>query len=250
MTTSDQQTSHGTQPQIGDAFGAALLAHHRGDDGTHVVERDDGHRHEGDAARYFGGLDAWSPAEAAAGELMTGRVLDVGTGAGRVAIEAARRGLDVLAIDTSPGAIEVSRHRGVPRAKVATIDELGDETWDTITLFGSNLGLMGSRDEAPRFLSVLRGLAARGAVMLGSSRDPLLTDDEAHLRYHRRNIERGHMPGQVRIRVAYRDLVTHWFDYLYLSPDELRALIEGSGWALDDVFGEKDRLWVAVLRAV
>lgn len=236
---------------IGDAFGEALLAHHRGEDGTHHIVRDDGHRHVANAARYFGGVEAWSPAEATAFESANGRLLDVGAGAGRVALEASARGLDVLAIDTSPGAVAVCRARGLDTAVVGSVDDLPDtERWDTITLFGSNLGLMRDPAEAPQFLAGLRRRATGGALLLGSSRDPRHTDEPAHLDYHRANLARGRMLGQVTIRVEYRDIATPWFDYLYVSPDELRTLVADTGWTLIGTLDEGEPFWVAILRAV
>ena len=35
------------------------------------------------------------------------------------------------------------------------------------------------------------------------------------------------------MRVRHQDLATPWFDYLFTSVDELRALLAGSGWRLE-----------------
>ena len=234
----------------GDAFGAALLAHHNGEDGTHVIVRDDGHCHTADAGRYFGGVDSWSVAEAVALERVGGRVLDVGAGAGRVALALQDRGSEVLAIDTSPGAVEVMRRRGVHDAMATTVEALPHErTWDGVTLFGSNLGLLRDAAEAPRFLAALRQLCTEGAILVGSSRDPLISADPVHLAYHDRNLAAGRMPGQVTLRVEFGGITTPWFDYLYVSPDHLRTLLPNSGWSLVETLAEGEAFWVAVLRA-
>jgi SAM-dependent methyltransferase len=239
------------ESSVGDAFGQALLAHLHGEDGSHRIVRDDGYTHVADAARYFGGVDAWSQAEAAALEAAGGRVLDVGAGAGRVSLAVTEAGLEATAIDTSPGAVEVCRARGVSRAVVGSVDGLPTvEPWDTVTLFGSNLGLMRDPVEAPRFLAEVRRRTVLDGLLLGSSRDPALTDDPAHLAYHRRNRARGRMIGQVTIRVEFGGLVTPWFDYLYVSPDDLARIVPDTGWDLVDTLDEGEPFWVAVLRAV
>ena len=38
------------------------------------------------------------------------------------------------------------------------------------------------------------------------------------------------MSGQVRLRARYRTYATPWFDYLFLSPDELDQIVTGTGW--------------------
>lgn len=40
------------------------------------------------------------------------------------------------------------------------------------------------------------------------------------------------MPGQLRLRVRYRDLTGPWFDYLIVSPDEMASIIEGTDWRI------------------
>jgi hypothetical protein len=55
------------------------------------------------------------------------------------------------------------------------------------------------------------------------------------------------MPGQVRLRVRYRTFATPWFDYLFLSPDELGDIADGTGWRVARIVGDADPGYVAVL---
>jgi hypothetical protein len=54
------------------------------------------------------------------------------------------------------------------------------------------------------------------------------------------------MPGQLRIRIRYRQYASPWFDYLLASPQEIDALTTGTDWRLvRTIPGEP--LYVAVL---
>jgi SAM-dependent methyltransferase len=158
-------------------------------------------------------------------------VLDVGVGAGRAALELQRRGRSVVGIDISPGAIEVARARGVRDVRLLAFEDLDDSVgqFGTIVMFGNNFGLFGSPTQAKRLLRRLRPLADR---IVAGSNDPYATEDSAHLAYQDRNRKRGRMPGQLRLRVRYRDLIGAWFDYLIVSPDEMAAILEGTGWRI------------------
>ena len=35
------------------------------------------------------------------------------------------------------------------------------------------------------------------------------------------------MPGQLRLRVRYRDLIGPWFDFLIVTPEEMATILEG-----------------------
>ncbi len=37
------------------------------------------------------------------------------------------------------------------------------------------------------------------------------------------------MPGQLRIRIRYRKYVTPWFDYLLVTRNEIRHIVNGTG---------------------
>jgi SAM-dependent methyltransferase len=234
------------EPEVGDAFGMALLAHLHGEDGTHVLERDDGQVEALGAEVFFGESEMWAQLEKPGLEAARGCVLDAGAGAGRHSLMLLERGMDVLSIDTSPGAIAVCRARGIPDARVASILDFDDGAFDTILMLGHNLAILGSREQARELFSSLRRLLAPGGAVIGTCLDPYFTDDPNNLEYHRRNIERGRMAGQVRMRERFRRTTTDWFDWLFVSREELTELAAASGWRLADVT-EPDPSYRAVL---
>lgn len=83
--------------------------------------------------------------------------------------------------------------------------------------------------------------------LLVESLDPYQTDEPAHLRYHRRNRQRGRMSGQARIRVRYKDRASPWFDYLLVSRDEMRMILEPTGWQVRGVFDSPGPAYTAVI---
>jgi SAM-dependent methyltransferase len=179
-------------------------------------------------------------------------VLDVGCGAGRVALYLQERGHEVVGIDVSPLAVEVSRRCGVRDARELPVTRVSRELgrFDTIVMFGNNFGLMGSGQRAPWLLRRFRSIANESARILAESVNPYETDNPAHLAYHERNRRRGRMAGQLRIRIRYQEYKTPWFDYLLASPEEMAELAEGTGWELRRVIDEGELVYVGVLERV
>lgn len=227
---------------MADAFGQMLL----GGTGPEIVERDDGFL---DAAKigYFAPVGRWPAVERRALRWVRGRVLDVGVGAGRAALELQRRGRSVVGIDVSAGAVEVARRRGVRDVRLLAFEDVDASIghFDTVVMFGNNFGLFGSPSKAKRLLRRLRPLADR---IVAGSNDPYATEDPAHLAYQEHNRERGRLPGQLRLRVRYRNLAGPWFDYLIVSPDEMAAILEGTEWRIRRLLHESGSgYYVAVL---
>jgi SAM-dependent methyltransferase len=234
-----------------DAYGRMLLdALESGQTTMEIVERDDGFvmGSRGTAA-YFAPFRRWPARQRRAMRLARGRVLDIGSGGGRAALHLQERGQEVVAIDNSPLAVEACRRRGVHDARVVPIEHLDESlgVFDTIVMFGGNLGLLGSAARGKRLLRRLHRVSSSRACILGETLDPYATDDAVHLAYHKRNRRRGRMGGQIRLRVRYRDYATPWFDYLFLSHDELEELLEGTGWGLSRTIEDDPPLYVAVI---
>lgn len=225
---------------MADAFGQALLAGER-----ELVERDDGFLSVS-MLDYFAPVRRWAPVERRALRWVRGRVLDVGVGAGRVALELQARGREVVGIDVSPGAVEVARRRGVRDVRLLALEAVDESLGrlDTVVMYGNNFGLFASRAKARRLLRRLRPLAGR---IVAASNDPYGTDDPAHVAYQARNRERGRMSGQLRLRVRHRDLVGPWFEYLIVSPEELAEIVACTGWEIRRLVQDEGSYYVAVL---
>ncbi len=218
-----------------DAFGHALLDHVECRAGHELIERSDGY------IDVSAGTDTYfaepSDEQRLVVEHSVGRILDVGCGAGRYALYLQEHGREVVGIDVSPLAIEVCRRRGIRDARPMSVDEVDASLgrFDTVLMLGNNLALLGSAAGAKRILKRLHGVVAPGGRLIGENLDPYESGDPDHLAYHAENRSKGRMGGQVRMRVRYKKYKSPWFDYLFLSREELEGLLEGTGWRLKEI---------------
>ncbi|MYT38652.1 methyltransferase domain-containing protein [Streptomyces sp. SID8356] len=230
------QAAERAEPVPGDAFGDLLRECWAAGGGLRtvreVLERDDGLLVHADAGNYFTPVEMWPDVDRELLNRVRGPVLDVGCGAGRVLHALRERGVEALGIDTSPGAVRMCRDRGL-RAEQASVDDLGSltETFDTIIMTGNGLGLLQSRERGPAVLRELARVANPGAVILGTSIDPVHLGGPEDP-YRRRQASRGLLPGQWRMRVRHGDSATEWFDYVFLSVDDLSELVAASPWTV------------------
>lgn len=202
---------------------------------SEIVERDDGFFGVSTGAKYyFSEYRSWHDRERKAMRYVTGRVLDVGCGAGRVSLYLQKKGFDVLGLDVSPQAIRICKIRGLKNARVMPITKISSKLgkFDTVIMFGNNFGLFGSRKRAKWLLKRFHRMTTEHARIIAESLDPYNTNDPAHLHYHKLSRRRGRMGGQLRIRVRYREYATPWFDYLLVSKREMRDILKGTGWRL------------------
>ncbi|MHA1257818.1 MAG: class I SAM-dependent methyltransferase [Promethearchaeota archaeon] len=86
-------------------------------------------------------------------ENCSGRVLDVGAGAGRFALALQKKGYSVCAVDISLQGCSIMEKRGIVDVRCIDVWELVDETFDTILLLGQGLGIANSIEKLPRFLT-------------------------------------------------------------------------------------------------
>jgi SAM-dependent methyltransferase len=219
-----------------------------------IAERDDGMiAPSGGPAAYFTEFADWNPAAKEALDHVMGRVLDVGCGAGRVSLHLQGLGHEVVGVDVSPRAVEVAGRRGVKDARLLSVTELGPDlgVFDTLVMAGNNFGLFAGEKRASWLLRRFRRLTAPDGRIIAETLDPYQTDDPDHLAYHKRNGERGRMGGQVRLRVRYKTRCSPWFDYLLASEEEVKGLLEGTGWQLSKTFkDEGPAYWVMLEKGV
>ena len=233
-----------------DAFGHEMHDYLNGKDGYEVVERDDGFIDNSLGPKlYFLEYEEWLACEREAMGFVTGRVLDVGCGAGRHALYLQQQGLEVVGIDSSPLAIEICRARGLRSAQVLSITQLSHRlgVFDTILMLGNNFALVGNPRRARWLLKRFHRMTPRAGRIVAQTRDPYKTDIPEHLEYHARNRERGRMSGEARIRVRYKKYVTPWIDFLMVSQAELESILTGTGWAVARFIDGEQGTYIAVI---
>ena len=230
-----------------DAYGWIIWDYLHGKPSAELVERDDGFLDVGSPAGYFAEPRKWP-----AMRFVRGRALDVGCGAGRCCLYLQKRGHQVVGIDISPLAIKTCRKRGVRDARVMSITQISRALgrFDTILMMGNNFGLFGGRRRARWLLRLLHAMTSPDARIVAESNNVYQTKDPDHLRYHRFNRRRGRMSGQLRLRVRYRRYCTPWFDYMMVSPREMKEILAGTGWRVRRFLKSGGSIYVAVIEKV
>jgi SAM-dependent methyltransferase len=198
---------------------------------------------------YFSEYRDWPPHHKEAMKHVKGRVLDIGCGAGRHALYLQKKGFNVLGIDNSPLAIKVCKLRGLRRAKVMPITQVNFRpgSFDTVLMLGGNFGLFGSFKRARRLLKKFYRITSDDALIIAESNDPYKTDNPAHLEYQKINRRRGRMSGQLRIRIRFKKYIGDWFDYLIVSKEEMKKIIEGTGWKIKRVIDSMKGPYIAII---
>ncbi|MEJ7698093.1 MAG: class I SAM-dependent methyltransferase [Pyrinomonadaceae bacterium] len=235
-----------------DAYGQTLLAQYNHRTPTaEIIERDDNYIDTGsDAGLYFTEYEQWSPLERRVIEFAIGRILDVGCGAGRHALYLQQKSFDVTGIDNSSGAIKVCKLRGLKKALVrpiSEIDKFKPNSFDTIQMFGNNFGLFGSFETARLILKKFARITAPDAQIIAQSRNPYQTIEPEHLAYLRLNRRRGRMSGQLRIRARFGKTIGEWFDYLFVSPEEMQNILKDTDWQIKEFIEPEAATYFAII---
>ena len=237
---------------IQDAYGHLISDYHNGVEDFEIVEREDGLINANHLAlhNYFAEYEDWAEHQKGTMAYATGRVLDLGCGAGRHSLYLQEQGHDALGTDNSPLAIETCQRRGLKHAVVTSITQLDSKigTFDTILMMGHNFGLAGNYKRAKWLLRRFAAMTSGTAKIIAETMDPYETTDPGHLAYHQFNRDRGRMSGQLKLRVRYKKYATPWFDYLFVSQAEIEDILNGTPWQVEHYINPADTpTYVAIL---
>lgn len=233
-----------------DIFGKYLWDYYHGKNCFEITERDDGFISYTPIERYFRGYCEWPKSEQFGVRFVKGEVLDIGCGAGRHSLFLQRNNLKVLGIDLSEKALEISSDRGVKRTAKIDLGRIHDlnSSFDTAILLGNNFGLLKNPNNAIEFLNNLHDIIKEGGLLVVNSRNPYKTDNEIHLNYLEKNRKKGRFPGQLKLRLRYRDEISDWFDFMLASPNEMKQIFYKTDWDLLKMIEKENKDYVGLFK--
>jgi len=162
-------------------------------------------------------------------QLSTGKILDVGCGAGSHSLTLQNhRNLEVTSIDISEKAIETCQLRGVKNALVQNILDLEGEKFDTILLLMNGTGIFGKLENCNAYLSKLKSLLNPGGQILIDSSDIIymFDEDEDGGKWIPSDNE---YYGEVTFTISYKGEKEETFNWLYLDYNTLQNAAIANG---------------------
>lgn len=161
-------------------------------------------------------------------QLARGKVLDIGAGAGSHALYLQNKGLEVTALDSSKGCIEVCQARGVESTICSPILDYSEERYDTLLLLMNGIGLAGQLKNLSGFFQHLASLLQpNGQILLDSSDIIYMFEQDEDGGYWILND--GTYYGEVQFEMEYKGQKSEPFDWVYVDFDTLQNACESNG---------------------
>lgn len=159
-------------------------------------------------------------------QLARGTILDVGCGAGNHALWLQDKGFKVKAIDSSKGAIEVSRKRGVLHTELMPL--LNEtEIFDTILLLMNGTGIFQELIQVSNYLKHLKCLLhINGQILIDSSDISYMYQDEDGGSWV--NLNNGYQ-GELDYYLSYKGEQEVPMKWLYLDFETLKTACASVG---------------------
>jgi len=90
-------------------------------------------------------------------------------------------------------------------------------------------------------------MTSENALIIADTRDPYETDNPTYLEYHKLNRKKGRMGGQVRLRIRFGKYIGRWLDFLMASKEEMKEILNGTGWKVRDFIDSENSRYVAII---
>jgi 2-polyprenyl-3-methyl-5-hydroxy-6-metoxy-1,4-benzoquinol methylase len=214
-----------------DAFGQAFLDHMKSGSEvmTQIVRMEDGNVEDHPISIYFKTFDEWEPLDRALVQWVEGRVLDVGVGAGRVALYLQEKEFDVIGIDLSHGAVETCVKRGVKNVRLHNILEKPlDEKFDTVLMMGFNLGIAATHANVAPYLARMKSMLNPEGRIIFNQVNWDRTSRPEHLKFHEAMRKIGKYPVEMTLKIVYGKLEES-FGWCLTSQEELLEIAKSVG---------------------
>ena len=160
-------------------------------------------------------------------QLVKGKVLDVGCGAGSHALHLQEKGFDVTAIDISANAIKACELRGLKNVRVQNILDLENEKFDTILLLMNGTGIFGTLSDTSKYLKKLKSLLnPNGQILIDSSDIIYMFDADDDGSY---SVPADGYYGELTFTISYKNETEDSFPWLYMDYNTFQNAAHANG---------------------
>ncbi|NBC84268.1 MAG: methyltransferase domain-containing protein [Bacteroidetes bacterium] len=158
-----------------------------------------------------------------------GKVLDIGAGAGCHTQLLQQKGFSVDALDISDQACEVMRKRGIRVVHEADFFHFQPTAnYHTLLLLMNGIGICGNPKGYRNFLQQAKKLLVpEGQIIFDTSDIIYLFQDECY------NLNNDNYYGTISCQMKYNNLVSEWFDWLYLDRETLMEIANDTGYTVE-----------------
>lgn len=204
-----------------DVFGQALLDYIQGNHREDIITYISLEEKDILSVPYlFRSFDQMPELEQQALLLSHGKVLDVGCGAGSHSLYLQEKGMEVTALDHSPGAVQTCQIRGVENIVYTDFMGFSGTKFDTILLLMHGIGMAETLEKLEDFLVHMKSLLRPGGQVLLDSSDIIYMYDQdkdggywipGDVSYY----------GEVKFVTEYKGVKSEPFPWLYLDFNTL-----------------------------
>jgi SAM-dependent methyltransferase len=227
-----------------DIFGNALFDYFK-QNGKHKlwINNTYGPKEEMPLEVYFRSEDEMPDLELMALKHCSGKVLDIGAGAGSHALILQDRGMAVTALDISGLAVTIMLQRGVKYAAEQDIFTYNRGKFDTLLLLMNGIGLCGTIRQLRLFLQHAKTLLNKGGQLIFDS------SDIAYL-YEGELPDNAEYYGEISYQYVYKGQKTDWFKWLYVDEVKLKSVAVEEGWVMEVLYKDDMDQYLARLTPV
>lgn len=162
-------------------------------------------------------------------KLCKGSVLDIGCGAGSHSLYLQEKGVDVTALDHSPGAVEVCKLRGIKKVVRSDFYDFKGQTFNTLLMLMNGIGIVGELKNLDTFFTHIKTLLKPGGQLLLDSSDIIyMFDEDEDGGYWLPDT--GKYYGEVSFTMEYKKKKTDEFTWLYIDYNTLQRAAQNSNF--------------------